>query len=122
MRSFVKQANGAGIKDIVAQQSDSSADHRRGLVPIVEPGSRYSLLGKAKAEELLKRIFESLTDCQRVNCHAQAHSAGEGRLYAEFVKHPKVVRWWRFRALYTGRRQQALARITASWRASRERW
>src|SRR5262249_26756937 len=55
MRSVIKQANGAGINDIVNQQFEAaqqiiSAD----LVPIIEPEVDIRCPEKAKAEELLK--------------------------------------------------------------------
>jgi fructose-bisphosphate aldolase class I len=95
MRSFVKQANGAGIKDIVTQQFEAARQIiAAGLVPIVEPEVDIHCPDKAKAEELLKAaILEEL------------HGLREGQLvmlkltlpdkddlYAEFVSHPKVVR------------------------------
>src|SRR5947209_9742245 len=55
MRSVVKQANGAGIKDIVTQQFEAARQIiAAGLVPIVEPEVDIHCPGKAKAEELLK--------------------------------------------------------------------
>ena len=95
MRSFVKQADGAGIKDIVAQQFEAARQIiAAGLVPIVEPEIDIHCPDKGKAETLLKAaILEEL--------HAQP--AGQpvmlkltlpekDDLYAELVKHPKVVR------------------------------
>src|SRR5580765_5759956 len=62
MRSFIKQANGSGIRNIVTQQFETA---RRiiaaGLVPIVEPEVDIHSPEKAKAEELLKvAILEEL--------------------------------------------------------------
>src|SRR2546428_12006349 len=55
MRSFVKQANRAGIKDIVTQQFEAARQIiAAGLVPIVEPEVDIHCPEKAKAEELLK--------------------------------------------------------------------
>src|SRR5262252_3567500 len=55
MRSFIKQADGEGIRDIVTQQFETA---RRiiaaGLVPIVEPEVDIHCPEKARAEELLK--------------------------------------------------------------------
>src|SRR5207248_1745000 len=61
-RSFVKQANAAGIKDIVNQQFDVAEQIlAAGLVPIVEPEVDIRCPEKAKAEELLKAaIIEEL--------------------------------------------------------------
>jgi fructose-bisphosphate aldolase class I len=62
MRSFIQQANGAGIKDIVAQQFEAARQIiAAGLVPIVEPEVDIHCPDKAKAEELLKAaILEEL--------------------------------------------------------------
>src|SRR5712671_4546804 len=62
MRSFVKQANRAGIKDIVIQQFEAARQIiAADLVPIVEPEVDIHCLQKAKAEELLKAaILEEL--------------------------------------------------------------
>jgi len=95
MRSFVKQANEAGIKDIVTQQFEAARQIiAAGLVPIVEPEVDIHCPDKAKAEELLKAAIL-----------AELHGLREGQLvmlkltlpdkddlYADFVSHPKVVR------------------------------
>src|SRR5438128_12396988 len=62
MRSFVKQADRAGIKDIVTQQFEAARQIiAAGLVPLVEPEVDIHCLEKAKAEELLKAaILEAL--------------------------------------------------------------
>src|SRR5262245_13547360 len=62
MRSFVKQANGAGIKDVVTQQFEVARQIiAAGLVPIVEPEVDIHCPEKVKAEELLKAaILEEL--------------------------------------------------------------
>src|SRR5438128_5692676 len=55
MRSFVKQANGAGIKDVVTQQFEIARQIiAADLVPIVEPEVDIHCPDKANAEELLK--------------------------------------------------------------------
>src|SRR5216117_19154 len=54
-RSFVKQANAAGIKDIVNQQFEAAQQIiTAGLVPIIEPEVDIRCPEKDKAEELLK--------------------------------------------------------------------
>src|SRR5215510_4820838 len=62
MRKFIKQANGAGIKNIVNQQFESAPKIiTAGLVPIIEPEVDIRCPEKAKAEELLKAaILEKL--------------------------------------------------------------
>jgi len=95
MRPFIKQANDAGIKDVVAQQFEVARQIiAAGLVPIVEPEVDIHCPEKAGAEELLKAAIR-----EEIN----ALPAGQlimlkltlpekDNLYAEFVGHPKVVR------------------------------
>ena len=95
MRSFVKQANGAGIKDIVAQQFEVARQIiAAGLVPIVEPEVDIHCLEKAKAEELLKAaILEALNRLPAGQPVMLKLTLPEkDNLYADFVGHPKVVR------------------------------
>src|SRR5262245_4402348 len=55
MRSFVKQADAAGTKDIVTQQFEVARQIiAAGLVPIVEPEVDIHCPEKARAEELLR--------------------------------------------------------------------
>ncbi len=95
MRSFVKQANGAGIKDIVTQQFEAAhqiiaAD----LVPIVEPEVDIHCPEKAKAEELLKTAILAELDGLPVGqlVMLKLTLPEKDDLYAEFAKHPRVVR------------------------------
>jgi fructose-bisphosphate aldolase class I len=95
MRSFVKQANGAGIKDIVSQQCEAARQIiAAGLVPIVEPEIDIHCPDKGEAETLLKAaILEELHALpvgQPVMLKLTLPDKDD--LYAEFVKHPKVVR------------------------------
>src|SRR5881397_2565731 len=95
MRSFIKQADGAGIKDIVAQQFEVARQIiAADLVPIVEPEVDIHCLEKAKAEDLLKAaILEELKRLpvgQLVMLKLTLPEKDD--LYAEFVAHPKVVR------------------------------
>jgi fructose-bisphosphate aldolase, class I len=95
MRSFVKQANGAGIKAIVTQQFEAARQIiAAGLVPIVEPEVDIHCPDKAKAEELLKAaILEELHGLpvgQLVMLKLTLPDKDD--LYAEFVSHPKIVR------------------------------
>src|SRR5215475_8589641 len=64
MRSVIKQANGAGIKNIVNQQFEVAGQiSAAGLVPIIEPEVDIHCPEKAKAEELLKAaILNELTE------------------------------------------------------------
>ena len=95
MRSFVKQANGAGVKDIVTQQFEAARQIiAAGLVPIVEPEVDIHCPDKGEAETLLKAaILEELHALpvgQLVMLKLTLPDKDD--LYAEFVKHPKVVR------------------------------
>jgi len=94
MRSFIKQDDGAGIKDIVAQQFEIARQIiAADLVPIVEPEVDIHCPEKAKAEELLKAaVSKSSRTAGGSAGHAQAHLAGKGRSLRDFVRHPKVVR------------------------------
>ena len=95
MRSFIKQADGAGIKDIVAQQFEIARQIiAADLVPIVEPEVDIHCPEKAKAEELLKAAvleeLEGLPAGQLVMLKLTLPEKDD--LYADFVGHPKVVR------------------------------
>ena len=95
MRSVIKQANEAGIKDIVIQQFEIgdeiiSAD----LVPIIEPEVDIRCPEKAKAEQLLKAaIVEKLNELPAgLFVMLKLTLPEQPDFYADFVKHPKVVR------------------------------
>jgi fructose-bisphosphate aldolase class I len=95
MRSVIKQANEAGIKDIVLQQFEIgdeifSAD----LMPILEPEIDIRCPEKAKAEQLLKMaILEKLDELPAPQFVMLKLTLPEqDNFYADFVKHPKVVR------------------------------
>jgi fructose-bisphosphate aldolase class I len=95
MRSFIKQANPAGIKNIVEQQFELAAQIiAAGLVPIVEPEIDIHCPEKAKAEELLKAaILEKLNQLPSGQLvMLKLTLPEENNFYAEFVKHPKVLR------------------------------
>jgi fructose-bisphosphate aldolase, class I len=95
MRSFVRQADGAGIKDIVAQQFEAARQIiASDLVPIVEPEVDIHCPDKAKAEELLKAaILEALDGLPAGQLVMLKLTLPEkDDLYAELVRHPKVVR------------------------------
>jgi fructose-bisphosphate aldolase, class I len=95
MRSFIKQANGAGIKDIVTQQFDAARQIiAAGLLPIVEPEVDIHCPEKAKAEDFLKAAIaeelDGLPPGQLVMLKLTLPE--KDNLYAEFVSDPKVVR------------------------------
>ena len=95
MRSFVKRANGAGIEDIVTQQFEAARQIiAAGLVPIVEPEVDIHCPDKGEAEALLKAAIldelHALPAGQLVMLKLTLPDQDD--LYAEFVKHPQVVR------------------------------
>ena len=95
MRSFVKQANEAGIVDIVRQQFEVARQIiAKDLVPIIEPEVDIHCPDKAKAEELLKSAIveklDGLAPDQLVMLKLTLPEKDD--LYAELVKHAKVVR------------------------------
>jgi fructose-bisphosphate aldolase, class I len=95
MRSFVKQANAAGIEDIVSQQFEIARQIiAAGLVPIVEPEVDIHSPEKAKAEELLKAAIREELNTLPVGqlVMLKLTLPDNDDLYAEFVRHPKVVR------------------------------
>jgi fructose-bisphosphate aldolase class I len=95
MRSVVKQASGAGIKDIVSQQFEVGRQIiAAGLMPILEPEVDIHCPEKARAEELLKAAMleqlDSLPAGQLVMFKLTLPETDD--LYAELVRHPKVAR------------------------------
>ena len=95
MRSFIKQASEAGIKDTVNQQFELAAQIiAAGLMPIVEPEVDIHCPEKVRAEELLKAaILEKLNQLppgQLVMLKLTLPEQDD--FYAEFVKHSKVLR------------------------------
>jgi fructose-bisphosphate aldolase class I len=95
MRSVIKQANAAGINDIVAQQFEAAQQIiASGLVPIIEPEVDIHCLEKTKAEALLKAaILEKLNELpggQLVMLKLTLPEQDD--LYADCVSHPNVVR------------------------------
>jgi fructose-bisphosphate aldolase class I len=95
MRSFVKQADAAGIKAIVNQQFNLAEQIIAAeLIPIVEPEIDIHCPEKAKAEELLKAaILEKLNQLPQGQMVMLKLTLPErDNFYADFVKHPKVLR------------------------------
>jgi fructose-bisphosphate aldolase, class I len=95
MRSVIKHANRAGIKNIVAQQFQiASQIVTAGLIPIIEPEVDIHCPEKAQAEALLKRdILEKLNGLpadQQVMLKLTLPEQPD--FYADLVRHPKVVR------------------------------
>ena len=95
MRSVIKQANSAGVKNVVQQQFEVAAKILdAGFVPIVEPEVDIRCPEKAKAEGLLKAaILEKLSGLpagQQVMLKLTLPEQDD--FYADCVRHPKVVR------------------------------
>jgi len=95
MRSFIKQANQAGIKDVVTQQFEVARQIiAAGLVPIVEPEVDIHCPDKARAEELLKAAI--LDELNRLPAGQpvmlKLTLPEKDNLYAEFITHSRVVR------------------------------
>ena len=95
MRSFIKRADEAGTKNIVIQQFEIAQQIiSANLVPIIEPEIDIHCPEKGKAEQLLKAaIFEKvnqLPDGQFVMLKLTLPE--QDNFYAEFVKHPRVLR------------------------------
>src|SRR5262245_50198608 len=95
MRSFIKQADVAGIGAIVTQQFEVARPIvAAGLVPILEPEIDIHCPEKARAEELLEaailKELNALPADQRVMLKLTLPEKDD--LYAELVRHPRVVR------------------------------
>ena len=95
MRSFIKEANAASIKDIVSQQFEVAGQIiAAGLVPIIEPEVDIHCPEKAKAEELLKAaILEELKELpvsQLVMLKLTLPEQDD--FYADCIRHSNVLR------------------------------
>jgi fructose-bisphosphate aldolase class I len=95
MRSVIKQANAAGIKDIVSQQFEVAGQIiAAGLLPIIEPEVDIHCPERAKAEELLKAaILEKLDELpvgQLVMLKLTLPEQDD--FYADCIRHPNVLR------------------------------
>jgi fructose-bisphosphate aldolase, class I len=95
MRSVIKLANRAGIKDIVRQQFDAARQIiAADLVPIVEPEVDIHCPDKARAEALLKEAILEQVDALPAGqlVMLKLTLPQKDNLYAECVSHPKVLR------------------------------
>jgi fructose-bisphosphate aldolase, class I len=95
MRSVIKHANPGGIKSVVNQQFELAAQIiAAGLMPIVEPEIDIHCPEKADAEGLLKAaILEKLNQLPAGEFVMLKLTLPEqDNFYADFVKHPKVLR------------------------------
>jgi fructose-bisphosphate aldolase, class I len=95
MRSVVKQANAASIKEIVRQQFELAEQIIAAeLVPIIEPEVDIHCPDKANAEKLLRAaIHENLAKLPAGQLvMLKLTLPEEDDFYADFVRHPNVVR------------------------------
>jgi fructose-bisphosphate aldolase class I len=95
MRSFIKQANGAGIKDIVSQQFEVAGQIlAAGLLPIIEPEVDIHCPERGRAEEFLKaailKELDELPAGQLVMLKLTLPERDD--FYADCVTHPRVLR------------------------------
>ena len=95
MRSFIKRADEAGTKNIVIQQFEIAQQIiSANLVPIIEPEIDIHCPEKGKAEQLLKAAIlekvNELPDGQFIMLKLTLPDQDD--FYAEFVKHPRVLR------------------------------
>jgi fructose-bisphosphate aldolase, class I len=94
-RSFIKQANPAGVKAIVSQQFEVAAQIlAAGLVPIIEPEVDIHSPEKAKAETLLNAaILEHLNQLSPGQLvMLKITLPEEADLYQDCIKHPNVLK------------------------------
>jgi fructose-bisphosphate aldolase class I len=95
MRSVIKQANAAGIKEVVSQQFEIARQIiAAGLVPIIEPEVDIHCPEKANAEQLLKEAI-----LMRLNELPASHLVmlkltipTQDDFYLDCIRHPKVLR------------------------------
>ena len=95
MRSVISQANATGVKAIVRQQFEVAAQIlAAGLMPIIEPEVDIHCPDKKGAEALLKSaITEQLNTLPAGQTVMLKLTLPEQEnFYAEFVKHPKVLK------------------------------
>jgi fructose-bisphosphate aldolase class I len=95
MRSLVRQAAPDGIREVVLQQFHVAATIAdAGLIPIIEPEIDIHCPDKARAEELLKaNLLAELNGLAADRLVMLKLTLPEqDDLYAELVRHPRVVR------------------------------
>ena len=95
MRSFIKKAVPAGVKNIVRQQFELAGQILSvGMVPIVEPEVDIHCPEKSKAEALLKAAILEKLDALPANQQVMLKLTlpEQADFYVELVRHPKVVR------------------------------
>src|SRR6266850_4130291 len=95
MRSFIKQANAAGIKDIVSQQFEVAGQIiDAGLLPIIEPEVDIHCPERVRAEEFLKAaIVDELNELPAgQSIMLKLTLPEQDDFYADCIRHPNVLR------------------------------
>jgi fructose-bisphosphate aldolase class I len=95
MRSFIREANEAGVRAVVDQQFEVAEQIiAAGLVPIIEPEVDITSPTKEAAEEQLRAAIHAhldrLADDQLVMLKLSIPSVDD--FYRELIEHPRVVR------------------------------
>lgn len=95
MRSLIKEANPAGIKQVVEQQfaiADQIASY--GLVPIIEPEVDIHMADKGQAERLLKQEISARLSAlgKDVKVMLKLSIPSEDDFYSDLIQDPHVVR------------------------------
>ncbi|KWX71243.1 fructose bisphosphate aldolase [Paenibacillus jilunlii] len=95
MRSLIKEANPAGIKQVVEQQfaiADQIASY--GLVPIIEPEVDIHMADKGQAERLLKQEISTRLSAlgTDVKVMLKLSIPSEDDFYSDLIQDPHVVR------------------------------
>ncbi|HEX2521535.1 MAG TPA: fructose bisphosphate aldolase [Terriglobia bacterium] len=116
MRSLIKQANAASVKDIVSQQFEVAGQIiGAGLLPIIEPEVDIHCPEKAKAEQLLKaallKELNELPTGQRVMLKLTLPEQDD--FYADCVRHPNVLKVVALSGGYT--REEANERLRRNY-------
>src|SRR5262249_41557307 len=112
MRSVIQRANPDGIRNVVLQQFEVACRILdTGLVPIIEPEVDIHCPQKAQAEALLKEaVLEKLDELPAGHQVLLKLTLPEqADFYADFVRHPKVVRVLALSGGYT--QEEADARL-----------
>jgi len=95
MRSVIKQADEAGVKNIVSQQFEVARQIiSANLVPIIEPEIDIHCPEKGKAEQLLKAAILAKLDELPVGQFVMLKLTlpEQDDFYADFVTHPRILR------------------------------
>ncbi len=94
MRSVIKNAEAAGVKDIVSQQFDIGREiAAAGLVPIIEPEVDINSPTKAAAEDLLlDQIIQQLDALDDQQVMLKLTLPEKDGFYTPCVNHPNVLR------------------------------